>query len=73
MKRYWLIEKRAHLTQEKIALEIGISRSAYSNIESGHRDPSVVVAKKIANELQFDWTLFFKDVNAHSISQQQAI
>ena len=69
MKRYWLIEKRSYLTQEQLASEVGMSRSAYSNIESGHRDPSVAVARKIADRLQFNWTMFFEYDTANSVPQ----
>lgn len=59
--RHWLIKQRGELTQEKIAELARISRSAYSNIEIGKRDPSVDVAKRIASVLGFDWTFFFED------------
>ena len=49
------------LTQKEVADSIGISRVAYTNIELGKRKPSVTVAKKIAEILNIDWTLFFKD------------
>lgn len=59
--RDWLILLRGKLTQEQTAKLAGISRSAYSNIELGIRDPSVQTAKKIAKELAFDWKLFFEE------------
>lgn len=59
--RNWLISLRGKLTQEQTAKLAGISRSAYSNIELGIRDPSVQTAKKIARELDFDWKLFFDE------------
>lgn len=59
MKRQWLIEKRGRLTQGQVAILAGISRSAYSNVESG-RGLSVELAKKIASALKFDWKLFFE-------------
>jgi len=59
-KRTWLIEIRGDRTQEEVARQIGISRSAYSNIENG-RGLSVKLAKKIGNALNFDWKLFFPD------------
>lgn len=57
--RHWLVELRGRLTQEQVAKLAGISRSAYSNIESGKRDPSVSMAMKIASALKFDWKIFF--------------
>ena len=59
MKREWLINIRGDRTQLEIANVVDLSRSAYVNIELGNRSPSVEVAKKIANELKFDWTKFF--------------
>lgn len=61
MVRKWLIEirKEAGLTHEEIANSVGIKRQYYSKIENGTRRPSVQVAKKIAELLQFDWTIFF--------------
>jgi len=38
-----------------------ISESYYSMIESGQRDLSPGIAKKIAELLQFDWTKFYED------------
>lgn len=58
--RGWLISFRGRLTQEQVAFLAGISRSAYSNIEIGKRDPSVDMAQKIARALNFDWQLFFE-------------
>lgn len=61
--RNWLKNKRKNknLTQKKFALLVGISRSLYAMIENGDRTPSVPVAKKIAKELNFEWTIFFED------------
>ena len=53
--------KRAGKSQEEIALEVGISRAGYANIENGKRTPSVSVAKKIAAVLGFDWTRFYDE------------
>jgi transcriptional regulator with XRE-family HTH domain len=59
-KRQWLIAQRGRLTQVQVSRLAGISRSAYSNIEIGKRDPSVTMAKAIAKALNFKWTLFFE-------------
>lgn len=53
--------KRTGKSQEEIALEVGISRAGYANIENGKRTPSVPVAKKIAAVLGFDWTRFYDE------------
>lgn len=47
-------------SQIEVCKAAGISQSFYSSIESGVRRPSVEVAKKIAEFLDFDWTLFFE-------------
>lgn len=61
--RQWLVDIRntKELTQDQAATLSGISRSFYSEIENGTKDPSVKTAKKIARALGFDWTIFFKD------------
>lgn len=64
--RNWLIKLRGNLTQDEVATAAKISRSAYSNIELGIRDPSVAMAKKIAKALNFEWQLFFEQKCADS-------
>ncbi|MEC1479212.1 MULTISPECIES: helix-turn-helix transcriptional regulator [Bacillus] len=59
--RKWLIEHRGKQSQETIAKKVCISRGAYANIELGKRNPSVQVAKRIADELGFNWTIFFEN------------
>ncbi|HHP1246747.1 TPA: helix-turn-helix transcriptional regulator [Bacillus anthracis] len=61
--KYWLRKKRedANLTQEQLAIKVGIARSTYGAIETGERNVRPHVAKKIANILDFDWTLFFEE------------
>ena len=49
------------ITQQELANLININRAYLSKIENNQRTPSVKIAKKIADELDFDWTLFFKD------------
>ncbi|MDA1935459.1 transcriptional regulator [Bacillus cereus] len=58
--REWLVEKRKEMskTQGDTASKAKISRSMYTMIENGERNPSVSVAKNIAIVLSFDWTLF---------------
>jgi putative transcriptional regulator len=61
MARNWLAQfrEKAGLTHEEVATLAGIKRQYYSMIENGSRNPSVSVAKKIAEALGFEWTLFF--------------
>ena len=48
------------LTQEALATECGVQRTTICMIECGENKPSVELAKKIANVLEFDWTEFFE-------------
>lgn len=61
--REWLVQTRKalNLTQAEVAKSAGISRGAYSNIETGTRDPSVDVAKKLGKCLGFNWTRFYEN------------
>lgn len=70
MNRFWLREIREskRFTGKSIANEVGISESLYSLIESGKRGKPLnpAIAKKIANILGFDWTLFYEnEVNSN--------
>lgn len=71
--RVWLKGKREKLgkTQDEIAEAIGVTRPAYTMIESGYRHPSVATAKKIANVMKFDWTLFFTDVGNETTHKER--
>lgn len=61
--RIWLQKKRQelNLSQDDIAVAVGIKRPYYTMIENGSRNPSVKVAKKISLLLGCKWTLFFDD------------
>ncbi|GGG18764.1 hypothetical protein GCM10007425_11570 [Lysinibacillus alkalisoli] len=50
---------KLNLSQQEVALKIGIDRSYYCKIENGLR-PSVKVAQKIGKLLQVDWYIFFE-------------
>lgn len=60
--RTWLKEIRElkGYTQAEVAEGADIKRSTYGHIESGIRGATVPNAKKIANFLEFDWTIFFE-------------
>lgn len=72
--RVWLKEFRTQrgYTQEKVSKDAGIERSYYTMIEQGNRNPSVAVAKAIANSLGFEWTIFF-DSECNETKQRQVI
>lgn len=52
--------KSLNLTQEAVAKQCGFTRAYYTMIERGMRIPKPPNAKKIANVLGFDWTLFYE-------------
>lgn len=60
--REWLAKARKATgkSQQELADEIGIAQSTLGSIESGNRNPSVELAKKIAAALNFPWTRFFE-------------
>lgn len=58
--REWLAEIRGNRSQYKVAKEIGIAQSTYASIETGKRNPSVDMAKRIAAVLGFEWTRFYE-------------
>ncbi|MBS3949183.1 MAG: helix-turn-helix transcriptional regulator [Peptococcaceae bacterium] len=59
--RTWLLQLRNErsLTQEDVAARTGIQRAYYTQIENGTRNPSVTVARRLADVLGCVWTLFF--------------
>lgn len=61
----WLVKKRESkgITQAQLAIICGVDVTMISHIENGKRRPSVEVAKKIAEALNFDWTLFYEQPN----------
>lgn len=61
--REWLkeIREKKGLSQVDVASESNIERPYYTMIEQGKRNPSVKVAKDIADTLNFNWTIFFND------------
>lgn len=54
------IRESMNMTQQELASKSCVSRVTISRIENGKFLPSVDVAKRIAEVLNFDWTLFFK-------------
>ncbi|MBM4762746.1 helix-turn-helix transcriptional regulator [Bacillus sp. B15-48] len=61
--RTWLAKarKQKKFTHQQVADLTGIKRQYYGMIENGERTPSVETAKKIAEILEFEWTLFFEN------------
>jgi transcriptional regulator with XRE-family HTH domain len=63
MAREWLAKLRIarNKTHDDVANQVDVSRQYYGMIESGIRNPSVDLAKRIASSLGFEWTIFFTD------------
>lgn len=53
--------KATGLSQEDVANLVGVSRQYYNYLENNKRKPSVGLAKKLAEVLKTDWTIFFTD------------
>lgn len=51
-------EKKGY-TQQRLADAVGVTQTAISLIESGDRNPSIPLAKKIGQALGFNWTEFY--------------
>lgn len=49
------------LTQEQLAVEAHVGRTAITNIESGLAKPSVATAQALGSVLGFEWWKFFED------------
>lgn len=80
MTRDWLrnIRKQSgYESCEKLANELGVSGSHYTNIENGYRTPKPNTAKKIADLLDFkkygfDWTKFYSLSDQEEVNKDQA-
>lgn len=48
-------------TQEVMAHDLNISRQHYNAVENFKKNPSVELAKSLADRLGLDWTIFFVD------------
>ena len=59
--RLWLAEYRGNHTHQEVADMSKLSRSFYTEIENGDKNPSVDTAKRIARALRFKWTKFFEE------------
>jgi len=59
-KRVKLIKLRGSRSQSEIAVALGISIGYYGMIETGARDPSLKLAKKIADffNKKIEWIFF---------------
>lgn len=53
------LRRKKSLTQEKLAVQVGVTRQMISAIECDGQRPSVDLAMKIADVLGFNWTKFY--------------
>lgn len=53
--------KEKGLTSKRVSELIGITQGGYSHVESGSRNLTVPVAKRLAKVLDMHWTEFFED------------
>lgn len=69
-KRDWLINIRnsKQMTQQEVAYTAFIDRAYYAQIESGARNPSGDVTKRIGDVLGFHYTNFERDENSFTVS-----
>ena len=52
------LEKK--LTLSEVSKQIGIAENYLSQLETGHRRPSVEIAKKLGEFYKIAWTKFFE-------------
>ena len=71
IKLKWLENLRGELTHQKVAERAEINRAYYTQIENGTRTPGVNVAKRIANTLGFDWTIFYDEEGNETMPRDQ--
>ncbi|UHA73769.1 helix-turn-helix transcriptional regulator [Paenibacillus sp. 481] len=69
--RKWLIQCRGCKTQKEVAALSGINRSSYSNIETGRRTPSVIVAQRIGQALGFKWQRFYEEISSYEDANEK--
>lgn len=58
------IRQEKKLTQLQLADLCGCDRTMIGKIETGEVNPSVKLAKTIADVLGFDWTLFYEKIKS---------
>lgn len=61
--KQWLKEIRESkgYTQESLAEKVGIAKTTYASYEQGHRQPSILNAKRLSEILEVPWTIFFDE------------
>lgn len=67
--RWVELRKRRNLTQEQLAVKLGIQRSTYSNYELGKREPDFDTAKVVADFFEVSIDYLMGDKNEDSGKQ----
>jgi putative transcriptional regulator len=57
------IRLKNHWTQQYVADKVGITKSAYSNIENGNRNPSLKVAIQLQNLFNLQIENILENIN----------
>lgn len=58
------LRRKKLLTQQKLADKVGVTRQMISAIEHNGKRPSVDLAMRIADVLDFDWSKFYAKEDA---------
>ena len=66
------LRARVGKTQQEVAEACGLSRSAYTNIENGNRNPSIRTAKLLGNALGIDWRSLYDEVDEDDTARDTA-
>jgi len=53
--RLRVLRAERRLTQEKVALRLGVSQATFCQIENGNREPSLKELEKLARIFGVDW------------------
>lgn len=69
-RRIWMIQKRLEkdLTQIELAKKVNVSNRTISEIERGNRHPSGKLAKRLADVLEVEMEMFYKDEDEDEIA-----
>ncbi|TEB13418.1 helix-turn-helix transcriptional regulator [Pelotomaculum propionicicum] len=59
------LREKSGFTQEEVAKKVGVSRSFYGLIETGTRNPTYGLAKKIAEFFEVDVEVLFLDLEGY--------
>ena len=61
------IRKQRHLNQQKVALELNITREALSHYENGRREPSLAMLQKMSAyfNVSIDYLITGKEFHKH--------